>query len=373
MSIRSLFIALLSPLLLMDVVADDELPAVEAVPDARINQYESDGIVVPPASAEETIVELSTSNAARYLDHGAIAWVRNRGCVSCHTTGTYLFLQPLLAGVSTEAADELLEFAKEELKSMQDLAVEDLKSGTRPAQIIYIAAGLAAADAAQSQPPSEETSAALQLMFDIQQDNGTWGALDCWPPFESSAYQEATMAAMAITAHPDWLTSVQDEELLSRIERLKSYLRGTAAPHEYGRVLKLWASLRWGDVMTVEERETTTQLLLSKQQDDGGWSMRQFAEPEEWGDGSREEKLRSETNFEAPESDGHMTGLALIVLQESGMTADADSVRQGLDWLRTHQRESGRWWTRSLNTDDWHFITYSGTAYPLLALQMSEE
>ena len=101
--------------------------------------------------------------------------------------------------------------------------------------------------------------------------------------------------------------------------------------------------------------------------------MRQFAEPEEWGDGSRAEKLRSETDFETPESDGHMTGLALIVLQESGMTADAESVRRGLDWLRTHQRESGRWWTRSLNTDDWHFITYSGTAYPLLALQMSEE
>ena len=29
---------------------------------------------------------------------------------------------------------------------------------------------------------------------------------------------------------------------------------------------------------------------------------------------------------------------------------------------------SGRWWTRSLNTDKFHFITYSGTVFPLLAL-----
>ncbi len=41
-------------------------------------------------------------------------------------------------------------------------------------------------------------------------------------------------------------------------------------------------------------------------------------------------------------------------------------------WLKSNQRESGRWWTRSLNTDSAHFITYSRTAYPLLALQMCD-
>jgi squalene-hopene/tetraprenyl-beta-curcumene cyclase len=28
----------------------------------------------------------------------------------------------------------------------------------------------------------------------------------------------------------------------------------------------------------------------------------------------------------------------------------------------------GRWWTKSLNTDKWNFITYMGSAYPMLAL-----
>ena len=41
-----------------------------------------------------------------------------------------------------------------------------------------------------------------------------------------------------------------------------------------------------------------------------------------------------------------------------------------MQWLLTNQRSSGRWWTRSLNRDGYQFITYSGTAYPLLALEL---
>ena len=66
-----------------------------------------------------------------------------------------------------------------------------------------------------------------------------------------------------------------------------------------------------------------------------------------------------------------MTGLAVIVLREHGLDAKAAPLQQATTWLLQNQQESGRWWTRSLNTDSWHFITYSGTAYPVLALQMT--
>jgi squalene-hopene/tetraprenyl-beta-curcumene cyclase len=65
-----------------------------------------------------------------------------------------------------------------------------------------------------------------------------------------------------------------------------------------------------------------------------------------------------------------MTGLAIIVLREAGVPADDDALQRGVRWLKANQRESGRWWTRSLNTDTFHYITYSGTAYPLLALAL---
>ena len=108
------------------------------------------------------------------------------------------------------------------------------------------------------------------------------------------------------------------------------------------------------------------------EQADGGWSLRQFAEPEQWGKGNRAKKLRAEPEFAAPASDGHQTGLAIIVLRESGLPASDARIQSGVKWLLANQRVSGRWWTRSLNTDGPHYITYSGTAFPLLALQMCD-
>ena len=48
---------------------------------------------------------------------------------------------------------------------------------------------------------------ALALAFKLQRDTGTWGSLDCWPPYESSAYHLATVAAMAAGTAPGWPSS----------------------------------------------------------------------------------------------------------------------------------------------------------------------
>ena len=63
-----------------------------------------------------------------------------------------------------------------------------------------------------------------------------------------------------------------------------------------------------------------------------------------------------------------MTGLALIVLIDSGVHVKDERIERGVEWLLANQREAGRWWTRSLNTDNYHFMTYSATAYALVAL-----
>ena len=74
-------------------------------------------------------------------------------------------------------------------------------------------------------------------------------------------------------------------------------------------------------------------------------------------------RLKEEPEFGAPPSDGHMIGLAIIILREAGVPAGDARLQKGVEWLKSNQRASGRWWTRSLNTDAWHFITYSGTAF----------
>ena len=109
-------------------------------------------------------------------------------------------------------------------------------------------------------------------------------------------------------------------------------------------------------------------MIWKHQQNDGGWSIRTFADPEAWGNGGRAEKLRAEPEFRNPPSDGHQTGLAILVLRDAGIGADDKRLARGVQWLLKNQRQSGRWWTRSLNSDRYHFITFSGSCYPLLAL-----
>ena len=171
---------------------------------------------------------------------------------------------------------------------------------------------------------------------------------------------------MALATAPGYLESMNEQQTAS-YEKLVEYLKKTEPPHDYGRLL-LWTSTRIAHLLSPEEQAKLVQMILKHQRSDGGWSLRTFATPESWGSGNRAEKLRSEPEFENPRSDGHQTGLALIVLLEAGVAVDDPRIQRGVEWLKNNQRESGRWWTRSLNNDRFHFITYSGTVYPLLAL-----
>jgi len=341
---------------------------------AAAPQYKSPDISIPAASAGEPVLKrFSLAKADEYLEKGAVAWTRKRGCVTCHTTGTYMQIRPMLTPVLGKPTEEIRELFTGELENFQKLKPAALRKGTQPAEIIYTAAGLAEWDRHVTGKLSKETSTALELMFRIQQKNGAWGSVDCWPPFESSAFQEATVAAMAVAAAPGWRGALKNEKALAGIASLQKYLRETDPPHDYGGVVLLWAAARMSDLLPKERRQKLIEMLWSHQRDDGGWSIRTFSTPEKWGRGNRATKLRAEPEFKNPPSDGHMTGLAVLVLREAGVPAKDARLQKAVQWLLANQRASGRWWTRSLNTDKSHYITYSGTAYPLLALMKCGE
>lgn len=337
-------------------------------------QYEFGTIRIPMATAEEPLRDtFSLTMAMDYIEQGASAWNGTRKCVTCHTNGTYMVVRPALTSRVGPPPPEMREHFINSLMVLAATEHKELKKSTRPAQVIYTAAGLAEWDAHVSSRLSQETDAALKLMLDIQLPNGTWGTITCWPPYESDAFHEATVAAMAIAAAPGWLDSIRDDDArLEQVARLKTYLRTETPPHDYGRVLLLWTASRIPDLLDQERKQELINMLWSHQRNDGGWSIRTFAAPEAWGSGNRAEKLRSEPDFDNPASDGHQTGLALIVLRESGVPANDPRMQRGIAWLLKNQRESGRWWTRSLNTDKWHYITYSGTAFPVLALSLCD-
>jgi squalene-hopene/tetraprenyl-beta-curcumene cyclase len=52
----------------------------------------------------------------------------------------------------------------------------------------------------------------------------------------------------------------------------------------------------------------------------------------------------------------------------AGLPAGHPQIRKGVDWLKTHQRASGRWYTRSARKDSKHYVTNEGTAFAVMAL-----
>ena len=337
-------------------------------------QYSADGIEVPGASSGEPRIEWSKSRGLEHLDDAALAWGSSRKCVSCHTNGTYLLIRPIMTQSVGAPNRKIRDFFVRQLNEIRRLDPEKAKTqGTRAAQVIYIAAGLAQWDRYVEKSLSVETEEAMDLMFEMQGESGSWHNLDCWPPFESHPYSLAQTAAMAIASAPGWLQKKDGgASHAEAISRLRDFLKTSELPHDYARVLKLWSSLQLDGIVTESEKRSIVKMILDKQQPDGGWTMRNFGTPEQWGQGSRASKLRDEPAEEQSNSDGHMTGLVLWVLTEAGLGMEDEQIRRGIDWLKTNQRESGRWWTRSLNTDQSHYITYSGTAYAMAVLSRFE-
>ncbi len=97
---------------------------------------------------------------------------------------------------------------------------------------------------------------------------------------------------------------------------------------------------------------------MALQRSDGGWSLATL--------GSWKREDGSEQTKDV--SDGYGTGLVVFVLRRTGIAADDARLQKGVTWLKRNQRESGRWYTRSLHKDSKHFISHAGTAPVRLAI-----
>ena len=120
----------------------------------------------------------------------------------------------------------------------------------------------------------------------------------------------------------------------------------------------LWADSHLKGLIKPEDREETIQQLLGLQKSDGGWGLATL------GDWKRGDKKEQDTKS----SDGYGTGFVIFVLRRAGVSADHPQIQKGIAWLKQNQRNSGRWFTRSLNKDSKHYISHAGTAFAILAI-----
>jgi squalene-hopene/tetraprenyl-beta-curcumene cyclase len=320
-----------------------------------------EGEAPAPNSPDEPVAaRLSEGKAAEFLDAVALDWTRTRQCGTCHTNYNYLIARPALDLGDRSAHDEIRRFFEDRVAGW-----DGGEPGDAPrwdAEVVATASALALNDAATGGRLHPRTRQALDRMWTLQREDGAWDWLKCdWPPYEHDDYYGAVFAALGVGSAPD---GYRDTDAARRgLEKLRAYLRDNPPPSLHHEAMLLWASTRLDGLMTEAGREQAVRKLLDLQRPDGGWSLPSL------GDWKRRDGTPNDPD--AP-GDGFGTGFVVYVLRQAGLPADHPSLRRGVEWLKEHQRESGRWFTRSVSNDKAHYITHAGTGFAVMALRACE-
>lgn len=314
-----------------------------------------------PTKPDEAVAKSwSPAKAAEYLDGVGVNWTRDRKCVTCHTNMPYLFARPLLKGAPDDCWKEVRKFLEDD--------VVGWSNGGKPkgdAYVVATAAALAVSDARTTGKLHPATKAALDRMWTVQRKGGDWNWLKCdWPPLEHDDYFGAVLAAVAVGEAPE--KYAQTEQAKVGIKALEAYFARTPSPDLHHSAWLLWAASKLDGLMTDERKKAVVADLRKLQRKDGGWCLPSL------GKYSRRDQKKTPNDPDAA-SDGYATGLAVFVLRQAGVIADDPAVAAGAKWLKANQRESGRWYTRSLSNDKAHYITNAGTALAVLALEACGE
>lgn len=323
----------------------------------------------------------SVEAAVKYLENGALAWVREKSCVNCHTTGPYLSerpaLQALLGKPDEEIHADFVQFVPAQIAAVK----ESEKNGHRfyPAAFtsVWRSLGLAEWDKHVAGKTSAATEQSLRDMFERQSDSGAFvshGEVEI--PHITTDFELSLQAMRAITAAPGWLEGLQDEGLKEKVTKLKSWLRAPVLLNDFDRVLRQQLAHYQPDLVGVGEVKSALALLSSKQHEDGGWSTRDFSALKDWHfeiSESVANLIKNLPDAAKPKSDAYMTALAVVLMRQSEVPADDPRVRRAVAWLKREQRVSGRWWMHSLYRGNYHYITYIATMQALKALALCGE
>lgn len=313
-----------------------------------------ENVVSPgPNRADEPFrEEFSVEAAAKYLDAAAKTWQREKRCFACHTDYPYLLARPAMPrGLATH----------DKIRSTLEGRVDDpwvKKPGPyQNSEFVMVAAVLAYNDAATSGKLHPLTRKALDRMWTVQGDGGGW----IWqkgnrPPSGVDDFYGPAMAAVAAGVAPDDYSETAAAQ--KGLARIRKFFQNNAPANMHNRAMLLWASTYVDGLMSDSQQREVVDALLAMQKSDGGWGLATL--------GNWKRSDDRERDFES--SDGYGTGFVVHVLRRAGVPTEDPRIQEGVAWLKTHQRASGRWFTRSPYRDRMHYISNAGTAYAILAL-----
>lgn len=310
--------------------------------------------------ADEPMAEAyDYGRAVRFADNAAMDWQHTYRCVTCHTNGWYLATR-FAAGTDAPAYRDARAFAEEYLnRFVVDGEAQRGQHGSDEG-LVATTAFKAISDIQALGSLEEGTAAALDHIWTLQDDSGAWVQwLKCnWGPYEADNHFGVTLVALAMgMAGDDPYT--QTPAALAGVEKLHGYL--TANPpsslHQAG--MTLWASMHADDLADARTRRRWARALLDAQREDGGWAMADLG----GGDWLREDGTAQDNH-----SDAYATAFVAHVLIEYGMARSTAPIARAIDWLKSQQRASGRWFTRSPRRDRSHFISHAATNFALVVL-----
>ena len=312
----------------------------------------------PPAenNKDEAIAKaFSLAKAPGFLDAAALDWQTKRNCFACHTNYAYLYARPMVSA-QAPAHDDIRQ------------ALEDLVTKRWPdkeprwdAEVVATAAALAHNDAATTKKLHAVTRTALERMWTVQQDDGGIRWLKCaWPPMENDDHYGVTLAALAVGVAPDGYAKTASAK--KGLAGLRRWLNVNPPENLHHQAMILWAASYLDGFMTPDEQQRAVKNLLAKQLPDGGWSAASLGR---WKRGDKKEQ-------DLAVSDGYGTGFTIYVLRRAGVSADDVKLQKGIGWLKSNQRESGRWFTRSLYRDNKHYLSHAGSAFAVMAIQVCQ-
>jgi squalene-hopene/tetraprenyl-beta-curcumene cyclase len=302
---------------------------------------------------------MSLARTAEFLDHQARAWTQTKKCGTCHTNFPYLLARGHLGG-DRAALDEVRGFFDKRIAGWDSGKKEDLPK--RDTEVVATAATLALQDAFTTGKLQPLTRKALERMWTLQQPSGAWDWLKCgWPPLEHDDYYGVVYTTIAVGHAPDAYAATPQAQ--KGLDGFRKYFKNNPAPSLHHKAMLLWAAQKVSGIMSDKLKQSTIQELRTLQKADGGWSLPMLGD---W------VGFDERPNDRTAPSDGYATGLVVYILRQAGIPAGDEAVQKGVAWLKNNQRESGRWFTRSINSDRYHFITHAGTAYAVLALKACE-
>ncbi len=318
---------------------------------------------LPVISADEPLAaEFSAQKAAEYLDRSALNWVKTKQCATCHTNLFYLMARPALRTILPDSG-EVRSFYEDYRRVRWQKNGPTEKAGFWP---IVVGTGLTFNDAQTTGRLSDVAREVLDMMWTVQRADGGWNWPDCdYAPMEIDDHYGVTIAALSVGIAPgDYAQTPQSR---AGLEKLRVYFANNPPKSLHHRAMLAWCSIRIDGIATEEQRQRTLSELLALQLDDGGWSTASFLT--DWKGLARDDGKPLDTKT----SDSYGTGMVIVIARELGVPADDARLQRGINWIHTHQRESGKWFTQSPVNDAGNLISNVGSAYVILALQACGE